>query len=195
MTGRTGQDPGIREEAVSPVIGVMLMLSATIIIAATLSAYVGGSTGELKTSPQVNLMVKSGGEGDDFNILFEHHGGDALRTQDLEIHTWVKDSQGAVIKHVQDAQSTPSTINGQEVRVPYIYESQSGINADNSFGSGIWKTGAVAGTGTREATAQFLGVSTTELDELIAKNAVAEIDIVYRPAGNVLYKADIVLEE
>ena len=185
----------MREEGVSPVIGVMLLISVTIIIAATLSAYVGGSTGELKKSPQATLVVRSGGTGDEFNIIFEHQGGDILSTEDLEIITWVKGTDGKIVKHLQNGESDRVTIYGNEVRVPYIYDSQSGITPDASFGSAVWKTGSVAGTGNREATAQFLGVSNADLDDLVEKNTVAEIDIVYRPAGNVLFRTDLVLEE
>lgn len=184
-----------REEAVSPVIGVMLMITVTIIIAATLSAYVGGSTGDLKKSPQATIVVRSGGGGDDFNILFEHQGGDILRTEDLEIIIWMKGMDGKTIKHIQDGKSDLVTIDGNEVRVPYIYESQTGISLDASFGSAVWKTGSVAGTGNREATARFLGVSESDLEDLIETNSVAEIDIVYRPGGNVLFRTDLVLGE
>jgi FlaG/FlaF family flagellin (archaellin) len=192
MSKRPVRDSGRRDEAVSPVIGVMLMLSVTIIIAATLSAYVGGSTGELKTSPQVNLLVKSDGEGSEFNILFEHHGGDTLRTEDLGINTWVKDSSGQVIKHDLDADPVTLTVDGKSVRVPYLYEKTA---SDISFGSATWKTGRVAGTGTREATAQVLGISDEELEGLVANNSLAEIDIVYRPSGTVLYTSEIILGE
>lgn len=183
------------DTAVSPVIGVMLMITVTIIIAATLSAYVGGSTGEMKKSPQATLVVRSGGEGDDFNILFEHQGGDSLRTEDLEIVSWVKGEDKTVTKHVQNAGSAFATIDSQTVRVPYVYNSQTGITPAVSFGPAVWRAGTVAGTGNRQATAAFLGMSEADLDDLIASNTMAEIDIVYRPGGNVLSKADIVLEE
>lgn len=183
-----------RESGVSPVIGVMLMITVTIIIAATLSAYVGGSTGELKRNPQATLTVRCGGQGDDFNVFFEHQAGDTLRTEDLQIVSWLKDKDGAVVKHVQDTDSPLETVDGESVRVPFVYESQTSTS-DPSFGSAVWRAGTVAGTGDRKATAAFFGVSEEDLDGLIANNSMAEIDIVYRPGGNVLFRSDLVLEE
>jgi len=65
------------ERAVSPVVGVMLMLVVTIIIAAVVSAFAGGlSTGTSKT-PQVTLSAtysQSGG------MIISHNGGDNINT-------------------------------------------------------------------------------------------------------------------
>ncbi len=47
-----------RESAVSPVVGVMLMLVVTIIIAATVSAFAGGLVGSADKAPQATFEVK-----------------------------------------------------------------------------------------------------------------------------------------
>ena len=46
-----------KDNAVSPVIGVLLMLVVTIIIAAVVAAFTGGLTGETKKSPQIALSA------------------------------------------------------------------------------------------------------------------------------------------
>ncbi|MFZ0004287.1 MAG: type IV pilin N-terminal domain-containing protein [Methanoregula sp.] len=65
------------DSAVSPVVGVMLMLVVTIIIAAVVSAFAGGlATGTSKT-PQVTLSAtysQSGG------MIISHNGGDNVNT-------------------------------------------------------------------------------------------------------------------
>ena len=53
----------MKDDAVSPVIGVMLMLSITIIIAAVLMAFAGGMADTKPATPSVDLsaeFVKSG---------------------------------------------------------------------------------------------------------------------------------------
>jgi len=184
-----------QEEAVSPVIGVMLMITVTIIIAATLSAFVGGSTGDLKKSPQATIVIRSGSDGD---IVFEHRGGDMLRTEDLEIVTWVKDPDGKMVRHVQRPDEERVTLSGasESVRLPVMYESRSGMDTTREFGSSVWKTGTIAGTWDREATAKFLGlVDTDELDSLVANNTPVEIDIVHRPSGIVILKSTMLIGE
>jgi FlaG/FlaF family flagellin (archaellin) len=52
MTGKKG------EEAVSPVVGVMLMLVVTIIIAAVVSGFAGGLVGGQQKSPTLSMDVK-----------------------------------------------------------------------------------------------------------------------------------------
>jgi hypothetical protein len=91
----------ITADAVSPVVGVMLMLVVTIIIAAVVSAFAGGLTGSQQKTPQATLTATpviqnlSGsssypptypsGEHDNNGILFENKGGDAFSLNDINI--------------------------------------------------------------------------------------------------------------
>ena len=70
------------EHAVSPVVGVMLMLVVTIIIAAVVSAYAGGITAGQKPVPHVNLKA-SYSQSDGMRI--DNNGGDVLNTQDINL--------------------------------------------------------------------------------------------------------------
>ncbi|OPX69503.1 MAG: hypothetical protein A4E37_00353 [Methanoregulaceae archaeon PtaB.Bin056] len=94
--------PG-RESAVSPVVGVMLMLVVTIIIAAVVSAFAGGLSSDQSKTPQVSLKASTVIEGiqdtdkTDWaptypvnftaknGFLFEHTGGDAFALSDIYI--------------------------------------------------------------------------------------------------------------
>ena len=89
------------DEAVSPVIGVMLMLVVTIIIAAVVSGFAGGLAEGAEAAPQASIAVKTGYIGDHFDISFEHQGGDPIRTKDCEFITFLTLPNGTVIKHVQ----------------------------------------------------------------------------------------------
>jgi FlaG/FlaF family flagellin (archaellin) len=77
MNGTRGND-----SAVSPVVGVMMMLTITIILAAVISAYVGG-LGPTKTKPpQVSITVTVY---NNTTIYLDHMGGDGLSIDDLAI--------------------------------------------------------------------------------------------------------------
>ena len=68
------------DNAVSPVVGVMLMLVVTIIIAAVVSAFSGGLTSGQTKAPQANIKgTFSVSEG----MTISHAGGDSLATKDL----------------------------------------------------------------------------------------------------------------
>ncbi len=49
-----------KEDAVSPVVGVMLMLVVTIIIAAVVSGFAGGLAGGAKIAPTTSIDVNIG---------------------------------------------------------------------------------------------------------------------------------------
>ena len=69
-----------RETAVSPVVGVMLMLVVTIIIAAVVAAFAGGSLSNTPKTPSATIkgvFSQSGG------MQIIHAGGDTIPTQDL----------------------------------------------------------------------------------------------------------------
>jgi FlaG/FlaF family flagellin (archaellin) len=77
MNGTRGND-----SAVSPVVGVMLMLVVTIIIASVISAYAGGLSGTREKAPQVSIAVKAYNNS---TIYFDHMGGDGFSIDDLTI--------------------------------------------------------------------------------------------------------------
>ena len=81
-----------RESAVSPVVGVMLMLVVTIIIAATVSAFAGGLVGTTDKAPQAAFDVKIvntywAGSGNDVTMTITHLGGDPIDTARTKIIT------------------------------------------------------------------------------------------------------------
>ncbi|SCL75397.1 hypothetical protein L21_1296 [Methanoculleus chikugoensis] len=71
------------DSAVSPVIGVMLMLVVTIVIAAVVSGFAGGLAGETGKAPQASIectadLVRH-------QLTFEHKGGDAFTLRDVKV--------------------------------------------------------------------------------------------------------------
>ncbi len=80
-----------RESAVSPVVGVMLMLVVTIIIAATVSAFAGGLVGTSDKAPQASFDVKIVHTVQSWAIeptmTITHLGGDPIDTARTKIIT------------------------------------------------------------------------------------------------------------
>ncbi|MFZ3168348.1 MAG: type IV pilin N-terminal domain-containing protein [Candidatus Methanoperedens sp.] len=68
------------EEAVSPVIGVILMVAITVILAAVIAAFVFGMAPPAK-APSVQLRVTA----DVSNLTLTHNGGDPLILKDERI--------------------------------------------------------------------------------------------------------------
>jgi len=95
------------DRGVSPVVGVMLMLSVTVIIAAIVSAAAGGLSGTEKKSPSAILEVRfydNRSYGDTNNPFYvhamtiEHISGVPLQTKDLSISTYFRNQSGNLIK-------------------------------------------------------------------------------------------------
>lgn len=91
------------EHAVSPVVGVMLMLSVTIIIAAIVSATAGSYSGTQKAAPSGVLEVhfyenRSYGSFSAHAMTIEHVSGSPLQTKDLSISTYFRNESGQLIK-------------------------------------------------------------------------------------------------
>jgi archaeal type IV pilus assembly protein PilA len=104
------------EWAVSPVVGVMLMLVVTIIIAAVVSAFAGGMGSEQHKTPQVTMTVKSiidsiqgTTDPDTYDVtyptdytaanglMFENTGGDTFSLDDIEIQLLYTDTKYTIM--------------------------------------------------------------------------------------------------
>lgn len=75
-------------DAVSPVVGVMLMLVVTIIIAAVVASFASGITGSTTATPNALITVQdvSTSSSDYLNdVLFVHKGGDSLSLANIKV--------------------------------------------------------------------------------------------------------------
>ncbi|AKB69700.1 type IV pilin [Methanosarcina mazei] len=77
------------DKAVSPVIGVVLMVAITVILAAAIGSSVFGQT-PAKSAPQANINAKfsSYTDGVPTAIVIEHLGGDALHWDSAELRLY-----------------------------------------------------------------------------------------------------------
>jgi len=72
------------ERGVSPVIGVILMVAATIVIAAVVMGMLGGFKAPT-TTPVVSISAENYVETPDPDIIINHNGGDTLKANDFQI--------------------------------------------------------------------------------------------------------------
>ena len=74
----------VDNRAVSPVIGVILMVAITVILAALISAFVLGFGAEQASSPQASWQIEYDTK-EKGNVIFVHDGGDAVEVSELSI--------------------------------------------------------------------------------------------------------------
>jgi hypothetical protein len=130
-----------REDAVSPVVGVMLMLVVTIIIAAVVSGFAGSLMGSAEKPPSLtaDVMIKNDGTwgGSYFDIIIQGVS-EPIPTRDLKLVTsWRKPDAAGGAEVV--GPSPPATPN-------YVYEGGLRVlHAPFGFGPGVTNYG-FAGT-------------------------------------------------
>ena len=157
----------MKDDAISPVIGVMLMLSITIILAAVLMAFAGGMADTKPATPSVDLsaaFVKNGS--DEIVLCVSHNGGDALNPDDIKVTAYVRNAA---------ASGTPLIIKDF-------------IGDDTAWNAG--ETLVID----KDKTAELLGLAAEAVNTAAAKSTPVEIGIYHIPSSNVIYHADILLE-
>lgn len=73
------------EEAVSPVIGVILMVAITVILAAVIAAFVFNMGGSQEKAPTTSLSVSSNPDTQAADMKISHKGGDTLKGGDWKL--------------------------------------------------------------------------------------------------------------
>jgi len=124
----------IGNEAVSPVVGVMLMLVVTIIIAAVVSAFAGGLTESTSKAPQVILKgTYSQSEG----LTLSHQGGDAIATSDTIVIVRLGDTFGSA-EHMAWRQNATNIVDtrGKEPGSANAWLRSAGHSGVKSFAPG-----------------------------------------------------------
>jgi FlaG/FlaF family flagellin (archaellin) len=143
------------EDAVSPVIGVMLMIVVTVVIAAIVSSFAGGMGDTQKAAPTAALqcsIVKE--DADNTVITLKHVSGDSLKTADLRFYVSYIDSAGIPVqKRTQGASNVSGFTNAQgesvKATVPYLTDVKVGDVGDDAtnYGNFIWNPGQIITTG------------------------------------------------
>ena len=154
----------MKDDAVSPVIGVMLMLSITIIIAAVLMAFAGGMADTKPATPSVDLSAEFVKSGEDIVLRLSHNGGDALNPKDIRVTAYV----------------TTETASGEQLIIKDIIGDDNAWNAGESI------------LLTADKTKNLLGIDNVE--NAASLSTPVEIGIYHIPSSNVIFQNTILME-
>jgi len=212
-TGRT-------DEAVSPVVGVMLMLSVTIIIAAIVSAAAGGFSGTKDKAPSAILEVhfyenRSYGSFYANAMTIEHISGNPLQTKDLSITTYFRNESGQLIKGSLLGEKAVTVDSGKYTGVLFINDQDrypfTLQDTDSGYESWFGNASAVLMAGDVLVTpAQYYDTShenlaldtilnvrtfdpTGKIDNGYKAGAVITVKIVHIPSGQLIFDKDVVV--
>lgn len=73
------------EEAVSPVIGVILMVAITVILAAVIAAFVFGLGGSQQAAPTASIVASNNPDTTTYDLKIQHKGGAMLKGGDWKL--------------------------------------------------------------------------------------------------------------
>ena len=154
----------MKDDAVSPVIGVMLMLSITIIIAAVLMAFAGGMADTKPSTPSADLSAEFVKNGSDIVLRLSHNGGDALNPKDIRVTAYV----------------TTEMSSGEQLIIKDIIGDDNAWNAGESI------------LLTADKTKSLLGIS--DVSSAASLSTPVEIGIYHIPSSNVIFQNTILME-
>ncbi|ADN35139.1 Protein of unknown function DUF1628 [Methanolacinia petrolearia DSM 11571] len=179
--------PEDKESGVSPVIGVMLMLVVTIIIAAVVSGFAGGLTDSSTDTPVATFEFKvysayviASTHGDvEPYVEATMKGGEAIDTADLKIVSYHEDENGTLSSY----EFTKSAVTRPAHYTPNAFLSFTGTSTDNFFGETgcYWHTGEKF-TGGPE---YLLNVASPQAGDKI------EINMIYEPANTIIWSDEV----
>ncbi|MBP2133182.1 FlaG/FlaF family flagellin (archaellin) [Methanomicrobium sp. W14] len=196
-------------EAVSPVVGVMLMLVVTIIIASVVSAFSGGLVSNTQVAPQASIDVQVDTSADttmggtDYKMTFSLLSGDSIQTKNIAIVTYYENSSGHIYKNKQTATSNATDLYqyGTLTRVPFINDAKYGYAGDNpsvDFGNYTWSTGDVLSTGNIRGTAALLGLNVAESGDIsdpdFGSGSVVDVKVLHVPSGQYIFDKEVIVK-
>ena len=187
-----------KDDAVSPVVGVMLMLVVTIIIAAVVAAFATGLSSSTEAAPVASLTVKiptENGVVSDFQIY--HNSGDPIPTKDLKISFGWTGSDGTHYSHsysaLTDSGSASCTSHSKALYViknPVTYADDFGnvtLTAHYEVASMTsWDSGD--GVMEKKALTEVFGDNYAK----IVKGTSVVVTILHVPSGQLIYHDEVI---
>lgn len=203
-------------DAVSPVVGVMLMLVVTIIIAAIVAAFAGGMGEQTEKAPVATLdvtIVMNPGQpwARGPQMHFKHLGGDTLKTHDLQIvthytvpgHYLGKDvgNAGRVIKHTIDGSLEPGDECWDSTLDPFTEPqvnndgipslNEMGVDNRADFGTYLWRPGRMLQDWPQDLN-PILGFDVSDKESYgFGEGAFVHVTIIHKPSGKFIYDRDV----
>ncbi len=209
-----------KNEAVSPVIGVMLMLVVTIIVAAIVGVFVGNIGGGTTVAPSAAFDVRitsyGGDNHDQYVMTIEHVGGDAVPTRDLRIQTITTMNDGSSRAATVTSFDQSSPIYKQmgdsatKVKIPYLVDASKGSPGDAGvdFGNFTLVSGNMMSSGTTVGTCGYDQAASNgirspsmlgfDIDKLspasnFGPGCEVEVKLVHIPSDKVIYSKKVIV--
>lgn len=168
------------DRAVSPVIGVILMVAITVILAAVIGTFVLGLGDSLSdTSPQASLGIND--DPNDYTTTslpqdafrLEHNGGDDLVGQDIRIV--IRDTDNAVVAQWDDGSWTN--------------ESGAAIDLSDSVNGGSTLSGS-----TSISTGDRVTIIDISSNAVLSDDTQYQISVVFKPSGEPIAQQRVTLQ-
>lgn len=122
--------------AVSPVIGVILMVAITVILAAVIAAFVLGFGADQEAAPQASWSASDSANGNSGSITFTHTGGERVDADDLYLRV------GGFSFDASDADRDGDTLSGGSTIEWEFEESGEGVELEPGTDVNlVWDTG------------------------------------------------------
>lgn len=206
-----------KEQAVSPVVGVMLMLVVTIIIAAVVASFAGGFAGTQEKSPTIVAQTEiwSGGTSTSFSSgrfqMTIESISEPVSTSDLELRTSWVGTDGETYGEI----TTAGMMNTKYTSGSYDYEYNSPIGygpgiaeqvnsgqykEDQYFGNYILQGGRTmassgSGVGASHIEGDALdGILGAGWDTLLTPGMIVNVKLIHIPSNSVIYDKNVVVQ-
>ena len=124
------------EEAVSPVIGVILMIAITVVIAAVVASFAYGIIGGVAKAPNAALVVEDARVGNT-NVTVIHHGGDTIVDAFTATPSW----KNLMVKHNGEDIGWGNVTLGGDTDENFASGEQLEINVSGAAGGALLASG------------------------------------------------------
>ncbi len=175
------------KKGVSPVIGVILMVAITVILAAVIASFVFGMGTKVRAAPEAQLIlsdhedvINTGGEADDL-VYISHIGGDTLKCDELKIKVTNK---GTGTSYVLTWDSNSNCFKDSKDKLILYVKAGSRTYGNKYYitTNGLLQVGDTATLSENKDKAFVKAVPAT-----------LEIQIIHIPSNTIIYTGEIVL--
>jgi len=176
------------DRGVSPVIGVILMVAITVILAAVIGTFVLGLGDSLQTTPQLSTSVSDAGDdyagdtADSTAFVITHNNGDSVDVSDVKIV--VRDDNNAEVATFE-ADSWTDTGDGADSETLQATLDGSDLSGAGSGEFSVGSTVTIYGDGS--------GTTTTS-DWTLQPTNTYTIQIVHVPSDSVIGEGQVTLQ-
>ena len=187
------------KKGVSPVIGVILMVAITVILAAVIASFVFGMGSKIKAAPNVQLVLSDAEDKldsqNDVILYIEHYGGDTLKCEELKIKVYDKtQNRVGVLEWNSQYNVFEGSFGNGNLVIPVNTTFNGGFQTNVYYSEGNFSVQSQDGiryTVTANGVIQVGDVvALVEDSNLFTNNATIEIQIIHIPTNSIIYDSE-----